>query len=147
MQWLLYAFVILAGVLDTFQTATNPALVEKAGQPIVAALLISLVTFVCAAIAAPFLGVSTASVTKATEAPWWSYLGGAFALVYTLATLYAGAKIGSAAFTGLAVTAAIVTSVVLDHFGLMGLDTRPAGIHRIAGCSLMIGGVLLVAKF
>ena len=50
-------------------------------------------------------------------------------------------------FTRLSVTAAIITSVLLDQFGLFGFKVRPASPLRICGCALMITGLWLVAKF
>ena len=60
---------------------------------------------------------------------------------------YATGKVGAGAFTGITVTAAIVTSIVLDHFGWLGLKEHAAGAWRIVGAVLMIAGVMLVAKF
>jgi len=54
---------------------------------------------------------------------------------------------GSAVFTSLSLTAALVTSVLLDHFGWVGFEVHRANPLRLVGCSLMIGGILLIAKF
>jgi transporter family-2 protein len=34
-----------------------------------------------------------------------------------------------------------------DHFGWLSFDVHPAGWERIAGCSLMVIGLTLIAKF
>jgi len=40
----------------------------------------------------------------------------------------------------------IVVSVLVDHFGLMGLGARPVNATRLAGVALILGGVLLVVQ-
>ena len=61
--------------------------------------------------------------------------------------IFLAQKLGSAVFTGLTVTAAVITSVLLDHFGLLGFQQHPAGLWRLAGCGLMVGGLALISAF
>lgn len=63
---------------------------------------------------------------------------------YVLATIFIAERLGAAVFTGITVTAAIVTSVVLDPFGWVGFAQYTADPWRILGCALMIGGLVLV---
>lgn len=77
----------------------------------------------------------------------WAWLGGLCGGVYVLAVIFIADKVGAAVFTGLAVTAAIVTSVLLDHFGLVGFQVHAAGIGRIVGAVLMVAGLSLVCAF
>jgi transporter family-2 protein len=77
--------------------------------------------------------------------PWWAPLGGlsgAFAVVAGL--LYVD-KIGAGPFAGLTITANILMSLVIDHFGLFGMDVHRLNIARISGGALMVGGIALIA--
>ncbi|TXP84676.1 EamA-like transporter family protein, partial [Escherichia coli] len=56
-------------------------------------------------------------------------------------------QIGAAPFLGMLVTAGVITSILLDHFGWVGFERHPATLWRIAGGLLMIGGVALVTIF
>ena len=56
-------------------------------------------------------------------------------------------QIGAATFLGLFVTAGVITSLLLDHFGWVGFNQHRAGLWRIIGAILMIGGVALVGLF
>ena len=56
-------------------------------------------------------------------------------------------RLGSGLFTGATVTAALLTSVLLDHFGLIGFKQHPASPARLAGCGIMIAGLWLIARF
>ena len=147
MQWLLIPFVLVAGVLNALQTGTNPQLGKSLGSPIAGAFIVYLVGLATLAVSAPFLGFSFSAYSKVGQAPWWAWLGGVFGIVYVLAMFYVTKKVGAGVFTSLTVTAAILTTVMLDHFGWMGLDKHPASVWRLVGCALMVGGVILVSKF
>jgi bacterial/archaeal transporter family-2 protein len=41
----------------------------------------------------------------------------------------------------------LLLSVVLDHFGAMGMPKQPINLGRIAGIGLVIAGVLMVRRF
>lgn len=147
MQWLLIPFVVVSGVLNSLQTGNNTQLGKSLGQPIAAAFIVYLVGILTLAVSAPFLGFSFSAYGRAGQAPWWAWLGGIFGAIYILAMQYVTDKVGAGTFTGLTVTAAIVTTVALDHFGWLGLEQHPASAWRIVGCLLMVGGVALVSKF
>lgn len=53
-------------------------------------------------------------------------------------------KLGAGGFLLLVVAGQIIASVLVDHFGLMGLATKPINIAKIAGVVLILGGVFLV---
>ena len=74
-------------------------------------------------------------------------VGGVGGALFILMMLTAAPKLGPGAFTGLTVTAAIIATLAIDHFGWLGADRHPAGLARLAGGTLMIVGVALVAKF
>jgi transporter family-2 protein len=48
---------------------------------------------------------------------------------------------------GLIIAANIVTSIAIDHFGLLNTPVHTASIWRIVGGALMVGGIALVSKF
>ena len=54
---------------------------------------------------------------------------------------------GSSLFTGVTVTASLLASVALDHFGLIGFKQHAASPGRLAGCALMVAGLWMISKF
>jgi transporter family-2 protein len=56
-------------------------------------------------------------------------------------------KLGSGLYTGLTLTSSLLTSVLLDHFGLMGFEHHPVTGMRGLGAALMITGIWLIARF
>jgi transporter family-2 protein len=55
-------------------------------------------------------------------------------------------KVGAGPFVGFTVTAALITSLLIDHFGWFRMQPHPLTTGRIVGGLLLIGGIALVAK-
>ena len=109
-----------------------------------ASLAVSAVMILAVGAATGTLAVPTAA--QAAGVPWWAWLAGLCGGALILAQLFAAQSLGSTVFIGLVVTASVLTSVLLDHFGLLGFRPHPAGWPRIAGAVLMIAGMGLIAR-
>lgn len=147
MPWLIGVFALAAGVLNTIQSGANNTLSKALGDPVIAALVVAGTNIVVYLIVGAVLGMSWPGIDKIQAAPWWAWFGGFMGAAYVLAVIFLADKLGAAIFTGLSVTAAITTSVLLDHFGLVGFKQHAAGLWRILGCLMMIGGLGLVSLF
>jgi transporter family-2 protein len=55
--------------------------------------------------------------------------------------------VGAGAFAGLTITANILMSLVIDQFGLFGMETHALGAGRMAGAALMVAGIALISCF
>ena len=135
----------LAGVLTTVQSGANATLNKSLGQPIMAALVVATANLVVYFVATPFVGLHWPGADRISQTPWWAWMGGLFGGLYVLSAIFFAERLGAAIFTGLTVTAGILTSIALDHFGLVGFQQHPAGLWRLIGGAVMIGGLLLVS--
>ena len=79
--------------------------------------------------------------------PWWAWIGGLFGATVLASQLFVAQRVGAGPYVGLVVTAAVVMSLILDHFGLVGFEEHRANVWRLLGAGLMIVGVALVARF
>ncbi len=79
--------------------------------------------------------------------PWWAPLGGLVGAVQVYAELTLVNKVGAGPFVGLTVTAALIASLAVDHFGWFDMPVHAINLWRIVGAMLMIGGITLIAKF
>ena len=65
--------------------------------------------------------------------------------------VYAGlalvTKVGAGPFVGLTVTAALIMSLMVDHFGWFRMEYHPLNLWRVLGGLLLVAGVTLIAKF
>ena len=148
MPWILWGLALLAGALNTVQSGTNATLNKVLGQPVLAALAVYAGGVAGALLASPFLGLSWHGLGgRAAQVPWWGWIGGLLGAVYVLVTLTSAQKLGAGPYTALTLTAAVVTSVLLDHFGLVGFEVRSLSLLRVLGCALMVGGVVLIARY
>ena len=148
MKALLIGFAAIAGLLNAVQAGYNASLGKSLGNQFAAALAVAAISFttiLVAGIASGRLGLPEWRAFSAT--PPWQWAGGMFAALFILSQLFVAEQLGSALFMGLAVTAAIVMSIVLDHFGLAGFTQHPAGVGRLVGALLMVAGLGLIARF
>lgn len=135
---------LLAGVILPFQAASNAAVGRALGHPLWGALTSLLVSTAVVVAALLVLRVSAPHLGKAVQGPWWLWVGGVLGALYVAAAAALTPKLGAAGFLLLVVAGQIITSVVVDHFGLMGLTEKPVNLARVLGVLLIIGGVLLV---
>ena len=79
--------------------------------------------------------------------PWWAPLGGLAGSLAVIAGLIFVNKVGAGAFAGLTITANILISLAIDHFGLFGMEQHGLNLWRVLGGLLMVAGVALIATF
>ncbi|OXC72415.1 DMT family transporter [Caballeronia sordidicola] len=148
MHWLLALFAVLAGISNPLQSGSNSALLKTTQAPIVAAFIVYTIGTLCLLACIPFLGFQLkATAAKLGDVPWWAYIGGICNALFLMCSLLITKKLGSATFTTIVVISAVITSVLLDHFGLLGFEVRPATGLRIIGAGLSVIGVVLIAVF
>jgi len=145
LQWLLYLLTLPSGLLNPVQSGLTGSLEKALDRPFLVAVVSLALSLLCAVTGALVTGQLGWPAGKAAGAPWWAWLAGLAGFVVLIARPYAATKLGGAPFTGLAVTASVVFSVLLDHYGLLGFEQHAAGWGRIIGAALMCGGVLLVS--
>ncbi|MBP2846018.1 DMT family transporter [Dickeya oryzae] len=135
---------VLAGSIVPFQAASNAALGRALGHPLwatLASLLISILVLLPILLAAR---VPAPVVSSALHGPWWSWLGGVAGVAYLTAALLLTPKLGASGFIVCVIAGQVVVSLIIDHFGLMGLTMKPATLGRIVGVALIIMGMLVV---
>lgn len=147
-MWVLYGFVIVAGMLNALQSGANGTLGKTLQQPFLAALMIVSISATSLLIAGSVSGhLAWPESGKWSELPWWAWVGGICGATFVMSQLLVAHEIGAGPYIALTVTAAVVVSLVLDHFGWMGFSPHPANLWRLAGAALMITGVSLISRF
>ncbi len=147
-MWYLYLIVLLAGIANAIQPGQNSTLAKGLSQPLTAGLVVGIgagLTVLVAGLATKRL--AWPSLAEASQMPWWAWLGGVLGGGVVITQVLIARQVGAGAFLGLLVTAGVVTSILLDHFGWVGFERHPASLWRILGGLLMIVGVALVAFF
>lgn len=77
----------------------------------------------------------------------WAPIGGLLggATVYGMLTMVD--RVGAGPFNGVTVTTVLVTSLAMDHFGLLNLPVHALTVWRALGGLLMIVGAAMIALF
>ena len=142
-----YPFIILGGVLQTFGAAMNGQLNKSLANPwLASAVSFALITFFFLGVFALFPApLPTAGALAAM--PWWAPLGGLVGAFAVVAGLLFVNKVGAGAFGGLTITANILMSLLVDHFGMFGIEQHSLNLWRILGGALMVAGIALIAVF
>ncbi len=146
MKALLYVFVAATGALTSVEAGSNATLTKTLGGPWWAAVLFSLLSIGLLAVAALFLA-GPFPTGQAAQVPWWAWTGGVVSALYIVSMLVAPGQLGSGLFTGLTVSAAVLMSIALDNWGLVGFEQHTAGPGRLIGAALMVAGLICVAVF
>ncbi len=138
---------IAAGAMNPAQAGANAQLKKSMDGPLFSALVVYVSGLVGVLLIQLIVREHWPASGKLAQTPWWAWTGGALSIAATLAGITFAQKMGSGVFTGLSVTAALVSSVVLDNFGLIGFEVHPASWPRLVGCALMVAGLWMVARF
>ena len=143
----LYPIIIAAGLLQAWGPPMNGALQKSLVNPWLASLLsflpiIALLfcLFICSPKPLP-------TVEGIAMMPWWAPLGGLMGAGAVVAGLMFVNKVGTGAFAGLTISANLLMSVMIDKFGWFGMEVHALSPGRIAGCALLVIGVVLISKF
>jgi transporter family-2 protein len=80
------------------------------------------------------------------QAPWWAWCGGIVGMVFVTLAILAVPRIGAASFSAIAIAGQLIGALVLDHFGLLGLEQNSINASRFGGALLLLAGVWLMLR-
>lgn len=142
MNLLYYLMAICAGLGITLQTTLNAQLAKGVGGDSVAAALFSFTAgALCLGLYSLMRGGIVASLVAIPAQPWWSLLGGLLGAGALLSYVVLAPKVGLSALLGLAIAGQIISSLVIDHFGLLGAAQRPVSLIKLGGLIVMLAGL------
>ncbi len=142
----IYLFIIIGGLLQAC-SAMNAELYRSLKNPWLASLVLFGLITAFFVIATALMPKPLPSVADIMRMPWWGPLAGIVGAVAVYAGLKLVGQVGAGTYTALNVTAAIIMSVAIDHFGLLRVEAHSCSIGRVIGALLMIAGVTLISKF
>jgi transporter family-2 protein len=137
--------VVLAGGATALQAPTNARLASAVASPVNAA-------FISFAVGTTVLGIVAALMhtrpdfAAARALPWYAWLGGVYGACFVVAAAWGVPRLGVAMTITLMVGGQLLLSLILDHFGALGVPRQPLNLGRIAGVGLVLAGVLLVRR-
>jgi len=144
MNLILFFVAFCAGSAISVQAAVNSQLAGGLGSNTVAAALVSFLigTVALASIALGKGGLTTAIASLPSQ-PLWRFGGGLLGAAAIFCTVLLAPRIGLANLLALVIAGQLISSLLIDHFGLIGVVMRPVSGIKLAGAAVMLCGVLL----
>ena len=140
--------ILVAGACAPTQAGVNSLLLRLwAGNVILAAFISFAVGTLALLIAALVLRIPWPGIGKAAHLPWWLWTGGFMGAFLVATSVETAPILGAATMIGVMVTGQMITSLFLDHWGLVGYTVHPINIPRVIGAGLLVIGVILLKKF
>jgi transporter family-2 protein len=145
--WGYLTFAFAAGAMLPLQFGINAQLAKWVDSPVRATLVSFVVGTVVLFIAALPLIRGWPSLGRLGSAPWWVWIGGALGAFYVLGSVVTAPKLGAATLVAMILAGQATSSLLVDHFGLVGFPEHPISLGRLGGVALVAAGVALVRVF
>ncbi|MBF0377687.1 MAG: DMT family transporter [Desulfamplus sp.] len=147
MNKLIYILSMLSGgLVIPIQVAVNTLLKKHIGEP----MQVTFISFLVGTIASLFICVIARYPLPTTigisGTSWWMWLGGLCGTFYVWSTIFATPHIGAALAMALTVAGQMIAALLLDHYGVLGLQKYPLSFIRVTGILLVVVGVVLIAS-
>ncbi len=142
-----FPFIFVAGMLQAVGAVMNGALNKALVNPWLATAISFLLVLFAAIALFACMPRPLPTAADAASMPWWAPLGGIVGAVAVFAGLLLIQKLGAGPVNGVTITANILCSLLIDHFGLFNMGQHSMNGWRALGAALMIAGVSLIARF
>ena len=147
MKWLLIVFAVVAGLVLPVQAGLNARMAKHLGHPLFATALSFLIGTLGLVLYSVIARLPTQNLQHYTKASVWEWVPGLLGAFYVAATVILVPRLGAALTFALIIAGQMVISVLLDHFGLLGLATHAITPGRAIGVLLLVIGVVLIRSF
>jgi transporter family-2 protein len=146
--YLYMLLALVAGAMMPTQAATNNKMaVFLNDSPILAAFISFFVGTVALFVYAVASGASLGSLALAKNATPIAWIGGLLGAFFVTATVTLVPRLGVAMTFSLIIAGQMIVTLVIDHFGLLGVPMKEISLARIGGILLITAGVVLIRKF
>lgn len=141
--------VVIAGAAVATQPAFNGQLAYLLNSPFRAALVnftAGSLVMLCVVTAFSLRNGLPSREQIVSVPPHLWIAGGALGALFVTTAAWATPKIGAGAFFSTLIAAQLVAALIMDHFGLIGLEVREANPLRWLGVALLVAGAVLVVR-
>ena len=137
------AWTLLAGAGIPLIGVLNSGIARSVGNSFAAtAVMFAIATAAALAVTLPFYGPPTAA--QLGSAPLASYASGLLIGFYALSATVIIPRFGAASFVAYILVAQILTSAIVDQFGLFGMGKRPLDMTKLVGMAVIVAGIAIM---
>ncbi|HKJ04221.1 MAG TPA: DMT family transporter [Geopsychrobacteraceae bacterium] len=140
---LLLIVIIAGGVAAAIQPVINARLAIRTGVLESATVSFAVGTLVLLVLS---LTVSKGSFRGIVGAQPWEISGGLYGAFFVSLMILAVPRLGVTTVMAALIVAQLVTGLVFDHYGLMGVRMAPIDLKRIIGVVLLLLGTVLIYR-
>ncbi len=145
MTTLYLAAAFFIGACISLQAPINNQLAQAFGHnTILAALFSFLVGTAFLTVVAVAQGGIPAALAALPGQPLWKLCGGFLGAAFILGSIYLVPKIGLASLLALVICGQLISSLLLDHYGLVGLIERRLTPVKLIGALIIMAGVIFM---
>ena len=134
-----------AGGLIALQAPINSTLGRSVGT-FQGAFVSFVVGTIALAIVASLSRGGMAQLGEIRGLSWYYLIGGLLGAVYVSTVLVTVRHLGAGGVTAATIAGQLTLSVIVDHFGWLGVDRQAISPARVAGILLLVAGVALVVR-
>ena len=135
---LMGAIALLAGAMFPLQAALNARVAKVLHSPVWAAAISGAVlTVILVAVALMFVR-PTPSIAAFRSIPAFSWAAGLCGVVVLVTTTALAPRMGAASMVAFVIAGQIIGALIIDHYGMFGLEVKPMDIQRLAA-ALLVG--------
>ena len=133
------------GGLIALQAPINSGLGRAVGTVQAAFVSFALGTVLLAGIAAVSRG-GLGQVAEARGVSWHLLIGGILGACYVTSVLVTVRTLGAGGVTAATIAGQLTLSVVVDHYGWLGVERSSVTVAKVAGLALLAAGTYLVIR-
>ena len=145
--YLYLLLAIAAGAMMPTQAAINNKLSAVVESPILAAFISFFVGTITLFVYAIASGTPIGNLVSAREAPPIAWIGGILGAFFVTATVVLVPRLGVAMTFSTIIAGQMLVTLVIDHYGLLGVPVKEISLGRVAGILLITAGVVLIRRF
>jgi bacterial/archaeal transporter family-2 protein len=137
--------MVVAGSFIALQAPINGMLGRTVGTFAAASVSFAIGTVTLVAITV-LVGGGFGDIGEARSLSWYYLIGGVLGALYVTSALATVRVLGAGGVTAGTITGQLVTAVVIDRLGVLGLEQRPLSALRLVGIVLLAAGTYLVVR-
>lgn len=129
------------------QGVVNSKLAGYVDSPVSAAFISFAVGTIVLFVYMLLTGVPLSGLASSKNAPLVAWIGGFLGAFFVTVMATVVPKIGVALAFSLAIGGQMLVTLLIDHFGWLGVPEKPINLYRVLGAAMITIGVILIRKF
>ena len=140
------ALSLLAGAAVPLQAGSNARLGVVLGHPFWATVISLLISGLAIALVMLIVKVPRPNLAALLTGPWWIWLGGLAGVFYITVALISVPRLGALNFIMAVVVGQLISSLLIDYFGLLGLPRNTPSLQKLLGVSVVLAGFVIASR-